>query len=598
MRVLPEAVANQIAAGEVVERPASVLKELLENSLDAGASRIMVEVAAGGRRLIRVVDDGRGMDPDDLLLSLERHATSKVQDSEDLLKVATFGFRGEALPSIASVSRMTLRSRPQGAESGSEVQVVGGSVREVQEIGCPSGTQVEVKDLFFNTPARRKFLKSQTTESAHLTSALMRLALGNPQTAFRFSSGGKVVYDLPPSPELAVRAAALLGREVVDQMVSVQEQVSGLQIKGLAGMPSLHRAAYDQVYTLVNNRYVRDRVLIHAVAEAYKGLLPMGRRPVLVVNLIMDPAQVDVNVHPAKTEVRFRRQQQVHDGLVEGLRQGLAAARKATKPPIHVVPRAHTPKFSGGSNTVLRPEPEQWKRPRPIEREIQPPSLSTPPPPEEPGEAAPPARPEIRPLFSPVGDLQVLGQLHGLYILCSSPEGLVIVDQHAAHERLTYESLKRSMQTGGLPGQGLLVPATLELTPQEAAWAESQAGDWRRLGLEMEPFGGLTWAVVAIPPLLSGRDVSTVVRDLLSELHSAGVSAQTPEFLEVALRSLACRSSIMSGQNLGGDELSHLVNKAASLPPPVTCPHGRPVFLSLSRGQLARYFKRSSEPGP
>ncbi|MBU2467125.1 MAG: DNA mismatch repair endonuclease MutL, partial [Proteobacteria bacterium] len=327
IRLLPEEVANQIAAGEVVERPASVLKELVENSLDAGARRIGVEVAAGGRRLIRVVDDGAGMLPDDLLLALERHATSKVASAEDLTHISSLGFRGEALPSIAAVSRLLLRSRTVGAESGGQLRVEGGRVIAVEEVGCPVGTLVEARDLFFNTPARRKFLKSQATESGHLAGTLVRLALARPQVAFRYTVGQQVTYDLPAGQDLASRAASLLGRATAEAMVRLEEEEGFLRLEGLAGLPSLSRSAADQVYTFVNGRFVRDKVLLHAIYQAYRGLMPDGRRPVVVLHLSLDPELVDVNVHPAKTEVRFSRQQEVHQALAGALRRGLGRSR-------------------------------------------------------------------------------------------------------------------------------------------------------------------------------------------------------------------------------------------------------------------------------
>ena len=323
IRLLPEDVSNQIAAGEVVERPASVLKELVENSLDAGAGRIGVEVAAGGRRLIRVVDDGVGMLSDDLLLALERHATSKVASAEDLVHLASLGFRGEALPSIAAVSRMSLRSRTQDAEAGGLVRVEGGRVTSVEEVGCPVGTLVEVGDLFFNTPARRKFLKSQATESGHLAGALVRLALAQPQVAFRYTVGKQLIYDLPAGQDLASRAGSLLGRATAEAMVPLQEEEGPLRLEGLAGLPSLSRSAADQIYTFVNGRFVRDKVLLHAIYQAYRGLMPDNRRPVVVLHLSLDPELVDVNVHPAKTEVRFTQQQEVHQALAGALRRGL-----------------------------------------------------------------------------------------------------------------------------------------------------------------------------------------------------------------------------------------------------------------------------------
>lgn len=332
VRLLPDEVANQIAAGEVVERPASVLKELMENALDAGAGRVLAEVEAGGRRLIRVVDDGSGMTPDDLLLALERHATSKITSGDDLARVGTLGFRGEALPSIAAVSRLTLRSRAAGAESGSEVLVEGGSIRQVREVGCPVGTVVEVRDLFHNIPARRKFLKSAATESGHLGMAFLRLACSRPGVAMRYLTGGQSLYDLPASQDLAVRVAALLGRETAGHLVALEEESGPLRLTGLAGLPSLSRPNLDQVYTFVNGRFVRDRLLLHAVGQAYLGLLPEGRRPVVVLFIELDPGLLDVNVHPAKVEVRFAQAGQVHESLTRGLRLGLGRARAAARP--------------------------------------------------------------------------------------------------------------------------------------------------------------------------------------------------------------------------------------------------------------------------
>jgi len=604
VRLLPEEVANQIAAGEVVERPASVLKELIENSLDAGASRVLVEIEGGGHRLIRVVDDGGGLSQDDLLMALERHATSKVALPEDLEAIATLGFRGEAIPSIAAVSRFTMRSRRLEDTVGSEVIVRGGSLREVKEVGCPAGTVVEVRDLFFNTPARRKFLKSIATEAGHLGEAFLRLALAKPEVAFRYTINGRVAYDLPPSDDLALRVATLLGRDTAARMVQVEHHAGGLTLSGLAGLPDLSRAAMDQIYTFINGRYVRDKVLLHAVGEAYRGLMPDGRRPVVVLLLALNPAEVDVNVHPAKIEVRLHNQKAVHDSLAQGLRLALAQVRRpealpgSTERVVRLQPKAaYHPAPQAGQRPAVYP-------PRPLPRPA-PPSATTPgggmvlhEPAAEDAEPAQsqPALPHARPLFGPAGDLTVLGQLHGLYIICASAEGLVIVDQHAAHERLTYEAMKRGLGQGPLPRQGLLSPAILELTPRESALAQSQCTDWGRLGLEMGPFGGTTWVIMSVPPILTGLDPAPVVHDLITELSQAGVPAGTPEFLEVGLRSLACRASIKSGQRLAERELQDLVARAAALPPPVTCPHGRPVFLTISRRELAKHFKRSAEP--
>jgi DNA mismatch repair protein MutL len=604
VRLLSEEVANQIAAGEVVERPASVLKELVENSLDAGAKKISVEVEAGGHRLIRVVDDGIGLSQDDLLMALERHATSKVSSSDDLAAVTTLGFRGEAIPSIAVVSRFTMRSRRKQDEVGSEVIVRGGSLREVKEVGCPIGTVVEVRDLFFNTPARRKFLKSVSTESGHLGEAMLRQALAMPEVAFKYTVNGRLIYDLPASADLSVRVAALLGKEAATRMVKVKDQAGGLEVSGLAGLPDLSRAAMDQIYTFINGRYVRDKVLLHAVNQAYRGLMPNHRKPVVVLRLEVDPAEVDVNVHPAKIEVRFHRQKQLHDNLAGMLRQALADSsplRADVGPSDPVIRPQPEPAYKPASKIAQRPAPFPARQPvRPALPTATTPGggmvLHEPAAEKREEEVAPHILPHARPLFGPAGDLTVLGQLHGLYIICASEQGLVIVDQHAAHERLTYEVMKNNLGSGDLPRQGLLSPTTLELTPKESSLAQSQCADWARLGLEMGPFGGNTWVVMSVPPILAGQDPTPIVRDLLAELSKAGIPSGTPEFLEVALRSLACRASIKSGKRLVDRELQDLVARAAALPPPVTCPHGRPVFLKISRRELAKHFKRSAEP--
>jgi DNA mismatch repair protein MutL len=586
IRLLSEEVANQIAAGEVVERPASVLKELLENSLDAGARRISVEVAAGGRRLIRVVDDGAGMNPDDLLLALERHATSKVAQTGDLSRITSLGFRGEALPSIAAVSKMLLRSRPAGAETGGQVLVEGGVIKDLAQVGCPVGTLVEVKDLFFNTPARRKFLKTQSTESGHLATALARLALARPEVGFRYKVGQQMLYELPPGQDLLVRAASLLGRSTAEDMVPVSEQAGPISLTGLAGLPSLSRAAADQVHTFVNGRFVRDRVLLHAVNQAYRGLMPPDRRPVVVLHIELDPELVDVNVHPAKSEVRFVRQQEVHDALVHALRRGLAAVR-----PPH--PAGQTPATEAPPPRPYAPvaEPEHHIPSGVVAQPGTEPATETPV-----GEGpVTPSGNRLKPLFNQVEELTVIGQMHGLYVLCSSPQGLIMIDQHAAHERLTYERLKKGLARGPMPRQGLLTPATLDLTPYEASWAQTQAEAWADLGLVLEPFGGNTWSISAVPPHLAGSDSRPVVRDLLSQLSASGLDAGTPEFMETALRSLACHGSVRQGQRLSQAEQEELADQVRGLRPPVTCPHGRPVMLLLSRRELDRHFKRGSD---
>ncbi len=600
VRLLPDNVANQIAAGEVVERPASVLKELVENAIDAGASRVLVEVDGGGRGLIRVVDDGRGMSQDDALMALERHATSKVAQAEDLEHVGTLGFRGEALPSIASVSRLTITTRRAEDETGYKVRMEGGVMRETAEVGCRVGTTVEMRDLFYNIPARRKFLKSQATENGHLATSLVRLALGWPQVAFRYTSGGKLLYDLPTVAEPMARVAALLGRDTARAMLPLDVDAGPLRLSGLLGLPSISRSSADQVFTFVNGRFVRDRTLLHAVNQAYHGLMPRDRRPVVVLNVQIDPGQVDVNVHPAKVEVRFRRVGEVHDAVVMALRRGLTGRRADAIQPEPVaepqglqpppMPQAPSVQHHIPGGAVSEPRMPSW---RDAAANLAPEPLRPVAAPAQPVDA--PAMSLARPMFGAADGLAVIGQLHGLYVLCSAPDGLVIMDQHAAHERITFERLKAQFEAGTAPSQGLLAPLTFELSPQEAMWAEKQAPAWSRVGLEMSHFGGNTWAVSALPASASGADPATLVRDLLSRMASSGLPVDRPEFIEAALVSLSCHGSIRQGQRLSMAELEELVRLAAELPPPVTCPHGRPVFLSISRRDLAKAFKRGSE---
>jgi len=602
---LPDEVANQIAAGEVVERPASVLKELVENALDAGARRVQIDVEAAGRGLIRVADDGHGMSADDLLLAVERHATSKLGQAGDLIGVRTLGFRGEALPSIASVSRLRITTRQAADEVGALLVIEGGVIRQSGQIGCRVGSTVEARDLFFNIPARRKFLRGQITEAGHLSAALTRLALGWPGVAFRYAVGGKALHDLPATADLTGRVAGLLGREAAAHMVGLDQRVGPIRLWGLAATPAHSRSAADQVFVFVNGRFVRDKILLHAVGQAYHGLLPAERRPVAVLHLELDPELVDVNVHPAKIEVRFRQQREVHDALVLALRRGLAQAAPA---------RGVAPAFGGDASAPTPPAVEKaaWT---PASQEAPPPANTPawspaprvppaePPPPWRPWLDDPPApqpwagpTPRLAPLFGPAGELSLIGQLHGLYILCAAPDGLVIIDQHAAHERLTFERLKGQLARGAVASQGLLAPVVLELSPQEAAWAALQAPIWARLGLEIAPFGGNAWAVRSLPALAAGADPGRLARDMLSTMSASGMPVDTPEFLEAALISLACHGSIRQGQQLSRPEMDELVRACAQLPPPVTCPHGRPVFLSLGRRELARCFKRGSEP--
>jgi len=598
VRLLSEELTNQIAAGEVVERPASVLKELLENSLDAEANRIQVEISDGGNSLIRVVDDGWGMGVDDLLLSLEHHATSKVFSSEELTRILTMGFRGEALPSIAAVSCLKLRSRLRNAEYGIEIQVVGGTIREVIEVGCSEGTQVEVTNLFYNTPVRKKFLKSKATEVGRLGQVLVRLALARPEVALRYTSEGQVIYNLPAAISITERAAAILGRDFVEQMIYMDEHEESLVVTGLIGQPSLTRLTSNQIFTFVNERFVHNRMLRSAICHAYKGLLHSNRFPVCIIYINLDPELVDVNVHPTKIEVRFCYSKKVCLALTKTVRRALARAQSVLVTRQVVQVNTHKTIKQSNVDCTFSVDLVQSKK-KIIESQLTPISASN---------SLTTSKSfslvksfitdnsQPQPLFSLPDELVVIGQFHGLYIICSLPTGLVIVDQHAAHERLIYNMLCSQQQKGKpIPCQRLLNPVNLELTPQEVVWVKQQRDDWERLGLDLAHFGGYTWSINAIPVFLIGCDPVVLVRDLLTKMYISGLLPDTPDFLEKAMRILACQSSLRQGQRLSLTEMRNLVQRIVKIPPPVTCPHGRPVFLLLRQCDVARYFKRNSK---
>ncbi|MDR1397009.1 MAG: DNA mismatch repair endonuclease MutL [Desulfarculales bacterium] len=608
IRILSPETANRIAAGEVVERPASVLKELLENSLDAGAGRIAVTVEGAGSRLIRVADNGRGMDREDISMCILRHATSKIREAADLERVASLGFRGEALPSIAAVSRLTIRSRPAAAEIGFQIQAEGGPQGDAEEAGCPPGTVVEVKDLFFNLPARRKFLKSPATESARLAECCLRLALSRPEVGFLYQSGKQKLYQLPADSDLRARTGALLGRETLEHMVEVDEFRDPLAIRGLAALPSLHRSDAGQVFVFVNGRFVRDKVLLHAISQAYEELLPANRRPVAVLHLTMDPSLLDVNVHPAKTEVRFRDSGSVHQALKSGLRAALGQrgagqyhapssstgedCDPASLPMVSEAPAGYN--FRRAYDNMALPDREKEEN-----RRLSSDFDSSSPSPAQArhlwplaGEefSGPPAALKLNPMFRPVAQAQALAQLLGLYILAETPEGLLIIDQHAAYERLNYEELRLAWRDGVSLSQALLTAQPLDLTFQEMAAVENGREAWQRLGLELSIFGPRSIAVQALPPAWAGHNPEPLLRALLAEMKT--LPPDSPEFIEKSLRSLACQRSVRKGQRLDLRAMQDLLTRLFRLSPPLTCPHGRPVAAFVSGEDLWRIFQR------
>jgi len=597
--VLPPEVVNQIAAGEVVERPASVVKELVENALDAGARRVDVEVEEGGLRAIRVVDDGCGMTPEELELCLERHATSKLRSALDLLEVRTMGFRGEALPSIASVARLTLRSRPPGAELGHQLRVEAGRVLEREPVGCRTGTLIEVADLFFNTPARLKFLRSSATEAAHASDAVTRLALASPEVHLTLTVDGRRTLELPPCRDRLERARAVLGRRGAGLATATLED-DGLRVEACLAPAEQSGRTAQAVTLLVNRRFVRDRSLVHAVGAGYGELLPPGRYPLAVVHLELDPSRLDVNVHPQKIEVRLAEPDRIYSSLRRCVRAFLAGARPQ--------PAGEGPGASGSA--LVGSEPARTYRLAPAgeggyeehKRRIQEATrrfwsaqAGLAPPPPRAGEAVAPYPLLERAASSATGyfgRLRVLGQALGTYLLCEGEGELVLIDQHAAHERVTFEQLRLASRAGALPSQRLLIPVVVALEPRlEAAAREAEAA-LGELGFELDPFGAATWPIRAVPEALRTADPAALLCEVLEELAAVGATQLVSAAREEVLARMACHGSVRGGRALDEGEIGALLASLDQVDFAGACPHGRPVLLRLGRGELERRFGR------
>jgi len=571
VRLLPSELVDQIAAGEVVERPASVVKELVENALDAGATRVRFEVRDGGSALVAVTDDGIGLGADDARLALERHATSKVASSEDLVRIGTFGFRGEALPAIASVSRLRLRTRPRGAAEGFELVVEGGKLVGARAAGGPEGTRVEVADLFANVPARRKFLKSAGTEWGHVAEWLARAALALPAVHFDVHRDDREAVTWPAVADPLDRVAAVLSEREAESLVATAADEGALRLHGFVSRPEAHRPTAAGLHLFVNRRPVRDRLLRHALLETYRDVLPRGRYPTAVLFLELPPEEVDVNVHPAKWEVRFGHPTAVHRLVVRGVREALAGRR-----------------WIGGApppdTAVREPGASDWTfAGRPAPREVALPLAPAAPPSAE----APPLR---------YGSLRLLGQAHATYLVAETDDGLVLIDQHAAHERVLYERLRAAWSAGGVERQALLATESVELSPDGVARIAAAADALARLGFEIDVFGAQAVAVRAIPALLAGRDPAALVRQLADRLGAdggAGEGPGAPDAAAALFASLACHAARRAGDRLDPREQQALLAALDTIPFAPTCPHGRPVAVPIRRAELERRFGRA-----
>jgi len=652
IRILPEAVANKIAAGEVVERPASVVKELLENAIDAGAKTIRVEVEVGGKRMIRVIDDGHGMTHDDALLAFERHATSKLRSADDLLSIATLGFRGEALPTIAAVSRLLLETRDEAEAEGTRIEFAGGKLVSVKPAGLPAGTTISVADIFYCVPARRKFLKSDTTELGHIASLVTHYALANPAKQFILTTPTQEIINCPPAEKLADRVYQLFGRQALEELVEIPavsapfraaitepelepgEEKASLTVSGFTSRPDIQRTNRNGIYIFVNRRLVRDRLILHAIHEAYRNILPPAVFPATLLFLEMPYDEVDVNVHPAKIEVRFRRSQFVHDFARDAIRQALMGARPIAS---FAAAAATAPQFAGSANGPfsggITPAPVESGVPRavippmeeigvgsgvgsdggfdltvapmrPVEQRIPftsgtafgqdftPARISTT------GNwaanlAAPSAdAPASLPRPEQIADLKPLGQVSASFIVAVNAEGLWIVDQHVAHERVLFEQHLEARRAGKVEAQRMLMPLVIELSPRQIVTFEKIAEELAANGFEVEPMGPKSVAIQAMPAGVGAPDAEKLLTEILDgiERENAAISIETLQAKIAA--STACHAAIKVNMPLEQSKMEWLLDALAKTDCPMSCPHGRPVVLRYSMKEIEKAFHR------
>jgi DNA mismatch repair protein MutL len=657
IRILSDLVANQIAAGEVVERPASVVKELLENSLDAGATRIRIEVEAGGRKLIRIADNGHGMVKDDALLAFERHATSKLRTSDDLLSIATLGFRGEALPSIASVSRLTLETRAAEEDAGTLVEIAGGNILRVEEAGLPTGTTITLRDLFFNTPARRKFLKSEQTELSHIAALVTHYALAHPTKHFELHSATQALLIAPAVANAADRLFQIFGKDTSNYMLPTTAELDFtraglpepppwkreadytppepgfLRLTGFVSKPELQKLNRNSIYVFVNQRLIRDKLILHALGEAYRNILPPTSFPVVLLFLEMPPQEVDVNVHPAKTEVRFRQPSFVHDFIRDTVRTTLMQARPAASFATALTSGPHGASSSllldvsplpGGDDAIAQPVfepnflPQSEPDPTAADTEtfhapqIKSPNfnLAAPIVPPSPGRFAfsghsipigydnnveptnQEAAPQQADTLTALSTLKPLGQLRDSFILATNEEGLWIIDQHVAHERILFEKVLRDRDTEQIQRQRLLMPLLIDMLPAQMITFAEIAEELDRNGFEVEPFGPRTLAVKAAPVGLEGVELERMLEEVLAIPDRNQQSENAEARRRRIAASIACHAAIKINQPLDPAKIDWLLTELSKTEHPTACPHGRPIALRYSHKDIAKAFQR------
>jgi len=614
-------VVNKIAAGEVIERPASAVKELLENSIDALATRVEVDAAAGGTELIRVVDDGEGIHPEDLPLCLASHATSKIRGADDLFRVQTLGFRGEALASIASVSQFRIRTRQADSPTGYELEASGGTYGDPQPCGCPAGTQIEIRQLFGNTPVRRKFLRTTATEFSHISEQFTRMALAHPRLHAVLRHNNKLVYELPASPDLRERVRLFFGRELSDQLIEIESEADDVRLWGYAAHPSCSKSTRKGQYVFLNGRFIQDRSLQHALGEAYRGLLMTGRFPIAFLFLEMPAELVDVNVHPTKAEVRFRNGQQLYRQLLATLRneflsRDLSSSMRLDKGHAAAQPVDPQQRSELQANLVtwVDQQRQQWAPQATATTELPQPV----PTPEEfgIGDHAPggvsdwqggvptnigqptdqpitpeAAQPPVPPTLEPSGPMRAL-QIHDCYLVFETDDGMTVIDQHALHERVLYEQLRQRVLSGDVESQRMLVPEPFEVGDREKALLLENQQVLGQLGFSLEEFGKGTLLLSGYPAMLSRIDPLQLLRDVSDQLEETRQEPTRRDILDSLLHMMSCKAAVKAGQRLKPEEVESLLAQRHLIDDSHHCPHGRPTALTLTRSELDRQFGR------
>ena len=590
IQLLSDIVANKIAAGEVVERPRSVLKELVENSIDAGASQVDVEITSGGKKLLAVTDNGRGMNRDDAMLCIERHATSKIRDVDDIERIGTLGFRGEALAAISSVSRFKLKTCASGEVAGTEVAISGGKLQDVRDAGGPSGTRIEVRDLFFNVPARRKFLRTEQTELSHVRQHFIVQALARPDIGMSLTVDGREVYRLTPSTDLADRLAEVFGNSYVQKLRNVDFRQAGVHVTGYVGLPSASRSDRNEQFIFVNSRAASAPVIGYSIGQGYHTLLPAKRHPLVFLAIATDPALVDVNVHPAKKEVRFRRSSDIRDALIGAIRQALGASGAGPSPTSALGSLAEPgPVIQVQVSIPDLPETRSFRYPSipmipdPGADTTAAQPASTPPSPDSPASSV---------ATTPWSWCRVLGQIGGLYVLLETEDGFVTMDPHAAHERVLFERFTADVTAGSVESQGLLAPETIELMPQDARLVRKNIDLFKRMGFGISEFGGDTFVIDALPSYFAGTAPDRLLTDIATGLERAGGRGGGAAMREESIAQAACKAAVKARDRMTLEEIEKLVVDLANAQMPYTCPHGRPTLIYTSFKDLNKKFGR------